>query len=57
MAEGPGDIMDKARQRLEHLWQRGREFLGADYAIMGGAMSWISERNLVAAISNGGGFG
>ncbi len=49
--------MEKARQRLEHLWRRGREFLGTDYAIMGGAMSWISERNLVAAISNGGGFG
>ncbi|WP_085988780.1 NAD(P)H-dependent flavin oxidoreductase [Paramagnetospirillum caucaseum] len=49
--------MDKARQRLEHLWRRGREFLGTEYAIMGGAMSWISERRLVAAISNGGGFG
>ena len=49
--------MDKARQRLEHLWQRGREFLGTEFAIMGGAMSWISERHLVAAISNGGGFG
>lgn len=49
--------MDTARQRLEHLWRRGREFLGTEYAIMGGAMSWISERNLVAAISNGGGFG
>lgn len=24
---------------------------------MGGAMTWVSERNLVAAISNGGGFG
>ena len=49
--------MDKARQRLELLWQRGRAFLGTEYAIMGGAMSWISERHLVAAISNGGGFG
>ena len=49
--------MDKARQRLDHLWHRGREFLGTDYAIMGGAMSWISERHLVSAISNGGGFG
>ncbi|KIM00273.1 Enoyl- acyl-carrier-protein reductase FMN [Paramagnetospirillum magnetotacticum MS-1] len=49
--------MDKARQRLEHLWRRGRDFLGTEYAIMGGAMSWISERRLVAAISNGGGFG
>ncbi|QNM84090.1 nitronate monooxygenase [Sphingomonas sabuli] len=37
--------------------QRGIEFLGCDYAIMGGAMSWVSERNLVSAISNAGGFG
>jgi enoyl-[acyl-carrier protein] reductase II len=43
--------------RLEALWRRGREFLGCDYAIMGGAMSWISERHLVSAISNAGGFG
>jgi len=49
--------MDKARARLERLWHRGREFLGTEYAVMGGAMSWISERSLVAAISNGGGFG
>ncbi|MFA5040406.1 MAG: nitronate monooxygenase [Bdellovibrionales bacterium] len=31
--------------------------MGTDLAIIGGAMSWISERHLVAAISNGGGFG
>lgn len=43
--------------RLDRLWQRGRQFLGTDYAIMGGAMSWVSERHLVAAISNAGGFG
>ncbi|UUR09476.1 NAD(P)H-dependent flavin oxidoreductase [Sphingomonas glaciei] len=36
---------------------RGADFLGTRYAIMGGAMSWVSERNLVAAISNAGGFG
>jgi enoyl-[acyl-carrier protein] reductase II len=36
---------------------RGTEFLGCEVAIMGGAMSWISERNLVSAISNAGGFG
>lgn len=36
---------------------RGAEFLGSEYAILCGAMSWVSERNLVAAISNGGGFG
>lgn len=44
-------------QRLDDLWARGREFLGTRYAIMGGAMSWVSERNLVSAISNAGGFG
>lgn len=37
--------------------QRGSAFLGTPLAIMGGAMSWVSERHLVAAISNGGGFG
>lgn len=46
-----------ARARLDRLWQRGRTFLGCELAIMGGAMTWVSERNLVAAISNGGGFG
>jgi len=42
---------------LNRLWQRGRDFLGTETAIMGGAMSWVSERHLVAAISNAGGFG
>lgn len=42
---------------LDTLWQRGKEFLGAQTAIMGGAMSWVSERHLVAALSNAGGFG
>src|SRR6187551_3879529 len=39
------------------LMQRGSEFLGSEYAILCGAMSWVSERNLVASISNAGGFG
>ena len=39
------------------LMQRGTDFLGSQYAILCGAMSWVSERNLVAAISNAGGFG
>ncbi|MFA4994017.1 MAG: nitronate monooxygenase [Bdellovibrionales bacterium] len=42
---------------LQHLWQRGCDFLGADTAIMGGAMSWISERQLVSALSGNGAFG
>lgn len=44
-------------ERLGQLWSRGTEFLGSEFAILGGAMSWVSERNLVAAISNAGGFG
>jgi enoyl-[acyl-carrier protein] reductase II len=43
--------------KLQHLMQRGTEFLGCEVAIMCGAMSWVSERNLVSAISNAGGFG
>ena len=39
------------------LMARGSEFLGSEWAILCGAMSWVSERNLVSAISNAGGFG
>jgi enoyl-[acyl-carrier protein] reductase II len=42
---------------LDRLWARGRGILGCELAIMGGAMTWVSERKLVAAISNAGGFG
>ena len=48
---------EAARRVLSRLWQRGCAFLGSDLSIMGGAMTWVSERNLVAAISNAGGFG
>nr|WP_083434537.1 nitronate monooxygenase [Sphingomonas sp. Y57] len=37
--------------------ERGAALLGSEYAILGGAMSWVSERNLVAAMSNAGCFG
>jgi enoyl-[acyl-carrier protein] reductase II len=50
-------MADRCRAELDRLWARGRAFLGTDLAIMGGAMTWVSERNLVAAISNAGGFG
>ncbi len=46
-----------AAARFEALQARGTEFLGTELAILGGAMSWVSERHLVAAISNAGGFG
>ena len=42
---------------LNKLWQRGREFLGVKYPIMCGAMTWISEANLVSTVCNAGGFG
>ena len=42
---------------LTRLMHRGTAFLGSQVAIMGGAMSWVSERNLVAALSNAGAFG
>jgi len=43
--------------RLARLMKRGAGFLGSEIAVMGGAMSWISERNLVSALSNAGAFG
>ncbi|TXH38639.1 MAG: 2-nitropropane dioxygenase [Rhodospirillaceae bacterium] len=46
-----------ALKELDRLWRRGTEFFGCRYAIMGGAMTWVSERHLVSAISNAGGFG
>ena len=49
--------MSAGHDRLRELMHRGTEFLGCEFAILGGAMSWISERNLVSAISNAGGFG
>ncbi|WP_338446550.1 nitronate monooxygenase [Pelagerythrobacter marensis] len=43
--------------KTSRLMQRGTDFLGCESAILCGAMSWVSERNLVSAISNAGGFG
>ena len=44
----------EARAHLDRLWARGRDFLGTEVAILAGAMSWVSERHLVSAISNAG---
>lgn len=44
-------------EKTKALMARGSAFLGSDHAVLCGAMSWVSERNLVAAISNAGGFG
>ena len=53
----PDVAITASRAELDQLWSRGTAFLGCPVAIMGGAMSWVSERHLVAAISNAGGFG
>jgi enoyl-[acyl-carrier protein] reductase II len=49
--------MDIMTHTLNSYMQRGTDFLGSDIAIISGAMSWISERHLVSAMSNAGGFG
>jgi enoyl-[acyl-carrier protein] reductase II len=51
------DTSTVGAERLARRMARGCEFLGSEVAIMCGAMSWVSERNLVAAMSNAGGFG
>ncbi len=50
-------INSTGAERLQRRMARGAAFLGSEVAILGGGMSWVSERNLVAAISNAGGFG
>ncbi|OQX94911.1 hypothetical protein B6I21_08155 [candidate division KSB1 bacterium 4572_119] len=44
-------------KHLEKQWKRGKEFLGVQYPIMAGAMTWISDHKLVASVANHGGFG
>src|SRR3989337_3421740 len=46
-----------ALKYVQKVWKKGTDFLGTRYAILCGAMTWVSESNLVSAISNAGGFG
>ena len=57
MASTPPDDAVRGRRRLEHLWRAGTAFLGSPLALLGGAMTWVSEHRLVAGLSNAGGFG
>lgn len=57
MPDAMMESSEAATRQLDALQARGAEFLGTRYAILGGAMSWVSERHLVSAISNAGGFG
>ena len=41
----------------ERYFQAGRDFLNVEFPIICGAMTWISEPKLVAAVGNAGGFG
>ena len=43
--------------RLDRIWGRGQEFLGAELPVMCGAMTWISDPGLVSLMSNLGAFG
>ena len=49
--------MSIGQERLQRRMARGVEFLGCEVAVICGAMSWVSERHLVSAMSNAGGFG
>jgi len=42
---------------LPKLWKQGKDFLGVEYPILAGAMTWISNHKLVAAVAEHGGFG
>ena len=41
----------------DRFFARGREFLGVQYPFICGAMTWVSDPKLVAAVGNCGGFG
>jgi len=43
--------------RYNKYWERGKDFLNVDYPVISGAMTWISNSNLVRAVSDAGGFG
>ena len=47
----------KEFEMLSALMKRGADFLQVKYPIICGAMTWVSEPNLVAAVANNGGFG
>ena len=46
-------MSDKVAERF---FESGRKFLGCDYPFICGAMTWVSDPKLVAAVCNAGGF-
>jgi len=47
----------RSTERLDKIWSRGKEFLGTELPIMCGAMTWISDPQLVSLMSSLGAFG
>ena len=47
----------RSTAQLDSIWKRGKEFLGSELPIMCGAMTWISDPQLVSLMSNLGAFG
>lgn len=43
-------------KQLDQLWKKGKDFLGVDYPIISGGMTWISNFELVKAVSDNGAF-
>lgn len=41
----------------DRFFQQGNDFFGIEYPVICGAMTWVSDPKLVAAVSNAGGFG
>jgi len=42
---------------LNALWKHGKSFLGTQFPILAGAMTWISDSRFVASVCNSGAFG
>ncbi len=56
----PSYLQEEKMSEFKHLsplMKRGSEFLNVQYPIICGAMTWVSEPNLVAAVANNGCFG
>ncbi len=41
---------------LDKVWQKGKEFLGVEYPIVSGGMTWLSDHELAKAVSDCGAF-
>lgn len=41
----------------DNIWKKGREFLGVKYPIISGGMTWVSNYELIKAVSDNGAFG